>query len=106
MLIFGSREPTAEQAAEGYEADPERYDRTTPCLTYMWIGQDFSTCDGCSKPCWEHPYEPGMGNNAGLRRRITEEKARAIWKRWGEPKGIEFRPPPRVPSDCLAVRNA
>lgn len=104
VLLFGRTFPTLEQAEEGYEPDPERHDRDTPCETYGWIGQDFAYCEyGCGKPCWEHPYEPGLGDAAGLRRRLTHEDARRMWRKWGEPKGIPFRGP--RPQPCLAQRD-
>lgn len=103
-LLFGTKEPTPEQAAAGYEADPERYDRDAPCETYWWVGQDFAFCEsGCGRPCWEHPYEPGVGDNTGLRRPLSNEDARAMWRRWGRPRGIPFRAPRPMP--CLAQRR-
>lgn len=103
-LLFGKTEPTPELAEKGYEADPNRGDRSAPCETYGWVGQDFSTCEyGCGKPCWEHPYEPGLGDAAGLRRPLTRERAQSMWQAWGEPKGILFRAP--RPASCLAQRD-
>ena len=102
MMLFGRTHPTPEQAEQGYEHDPEQGQLSPdPCLTYHWCGQDFSHCDNCGDPCWEHPYQPGVGENTGLRKRQSWENAHAMWRRWGEPKGIPFR----VPRPCLASRD-
>jgi hypothetical protein len=101
MVLFADVEPTPEQAARGYEADPGGAE---PCVTYAWIGQDFAFCERCSKPCWEHPYEPGFGDNAGLRARQMPEDARRMWEKWGEPKGIEYRAPKGL-SESMSPRE-
>lgn len=98
MLLFGDREPSAEALALGYE---KQKPRGSKCETYGWVGQDFQHCDTCGVPCWEHPCEPGMADNAGLRRPLDWETARAMWERWGKPRGIPFR----VPRPCLAARD-
>lgn len=101
MMLFGTKEPTEEQRAEGYETDPG-YDRKSgKCETFSWIGQDFSHCDTCGKPCWQHPYEPGFGDNAGLRKKMDWTTARAMWVKWGEPKGLPFG----VSRPCIAARE-
>lgn len=28
-----------------------------PCPGFQWIGQPFTSCDGCGKPAWEHEGE-------------------------------------------------
>ena len=95
-LLFGMQEPTPKQAAEGWEADPDKDNRNAPCNTFWWIGQHFKHCDNCGRPCWEHAYRPGMGEYTGLRRVQTLAEARAMWKKWGEPEGIEFNLPYKV----------
>ena len=102
MMLFGQDYPTTEQSMLGYEHDPDRKNvRPNPCITYHWCGQDFAYCDNCGTPCWQHPYQPGVGPNTGLRKKQLWEDAYSMWQRWGEPKGIPFR----VSRPCLASRD-
>lgn len=86
-MLFADKEPSAEALALGYE---KQEPFGAKCETYSWIGQDFSFCDRCSAPCWEHPYKPGMAEHAGLRKPLDLKAAHAMWQKWGRPRGIPF----------------
>lgn len=35
------------------------------CQAFEWVGQPWSSCDGCGRPLWEHEQEYGVGGRAG-----------------------------------------
>lgn len=73
------------------DREPTTYDvmATAPCPAFRWIGQSFTSCDGCGKPYWLHSHDARLPKGAGpfgpTRWRhvvITRERARAVERKW------------------------
>lgn len=35
------------------------------CKGFQWIGQEWTSCDGCGQPYWEHDYDQRIDRNKG-----------------------------------------
>lgn len=53
------------------------------CFAFRWIGQPFSSCDGCGRPYWEHTHMETFRDGRWFRQIIQADQRAAVERKWG-----------------------
>jgi hypothetical protein len=83
------------RARAGLDGSQERGDASEPapeCRGFRWIGQPFTSCDGCGRPAWEHEGVMRLHDGAAITgvdsdvwelRPWAPGEAEAVERKWG-----------------------